>query len=202
MLRQVFFKVIGCVTLSAAPPGPWNVATGGARAARPERNPWWRYAGYRGPKGAEETSPVTCPCARLRFLRPFGAASRITENHGLRRLRRLHPWLHSVAPSGASTHSPKVSRTQSHGFHRRLGGNLGDKVEPIPKLVVEGGCNAQHARTSDIFPRNSQIPATRFPAHRRSEGYWDRFSTMAEHRPGFRRPIRGRISALEGKGKS
>jgi hypothetical protein len=125
----------------------------GARAVAESASPWER--GKRAilaPDGATET---------------HSRGALVTLAHQFQDVSRLS---NSAAHSGRDDYFVSCSTGSvpaAPGLHPWL--------EPIPKLVVEGCCIAQHARTSDIFPGTSQIPATRFPAHRRSEGYWDRF---------------------------
>ena len=76
--------------------GPRTVATGEARAGRPERNPWAPIPKeLPAPSGAEECSTTGARVQQLNCLRPIRGGSTFSQNdHGFRPGRPgLHPWL-------------------------------------------------------------------------------------------------------------
>jgi len=92
-------------TLGGAIPPP---RTGRRTVARGEakQNPWFRaHPTITAPQGPEGLRRLPPPLPGRNGLVGSGF-------HGFRRQRRLHPWLHSVAPSGAKIYPPKLSRTR------------------------------------------------------------------------------------------
>jgi len=167
--------------------GPRTVATGEARAGRPERNPWAPIPKeLPAPSGAEECSTAGSRVQQLNCLRPIRGGSAFSQNdHGFRPGRPgLHPWLHSCAPSGrtraaecpqpfgAETLPPKVSRTQDEQRGRVLSAAVFSSAQRYFPATMRGGWNPPYPPVAPVSNR-CVLPAVGWVIgpHRRM-GHW------------------------------